>query len=198
MRNAILLEPVLAEIVEGCLQNDRSSQRKFYKYFYGLSYALCKRYITTHEDIVECVNDGFLKVFNGLHFFEKRQPDLELSLRSWMKRIMINTCIDRLRKNRNYKNTFTEQEITSDSAVIHEDVLAGISSKEIISCINELSPAYKIVFNLFVLDGYSHEEIAGMLNITTGSSKSNLARARVNLQKILQSKNYCGYEQAAI
>jgi RNA polymerase sigma factor (sigma-70 family) len=198
MRVTILLEPILAKIIDGCINNDRESQRKFYAYFYGFAYAICQRYLPLHDEIVEKVNDGFLKIYGDLHRFENRQTNLEQSLKAWMRRIFVNTCIDQLRKNKSYKNTFTDNEPVEADSFTAEIATSNLSFKEIVECINELSPAYKLVFNLFVFDGRSHEEIAEILNISVGTSKSNLARARVNLQKILISKNYYCYEQKAI
>ncbi len=198
MRVTILLEPILAKIIDGCIREERECQRKFYAYFYGYAYAICQRYLNVHEEVVEKVNDGFLKIYGDLSRFEKRQNDLENSLKAWMRRIFVNTCIDQIRRGKNFKNTFSEDAPNDSVNFTNEVATSKLGYKEIIESINELSPAYKMVFNLFVFDGRSHEEIAEILNISIGTSKSNLARARVNLQKLLLQKNYYCYEQKAI
>jgi RNA polymerase sigma-70 factor (ECF subfamily) len=142
------------------------------------------------EECEEIANEGFVKLFKNIHQFdESRQEDTLLSLKGWFKRILINTCIDHYRKNHSSVNGHV---LTHESESIPDHSETGIdvlSYKEIIEAIRLLSPAYRAVFNLFVIEGLSHEEISQTLGISVGASKSNLSKARDNLRKLLQTKN---------
>ncbi len=142
------------------------------------------------EECEEIVNEGFVKLFKNIHQFdETRQEDTLLSLKGWFKRILINTCIDHYRKTNSSVNGHV---LTHESETIADQGETGIdmlSYKEIIESVRMLSPAYRAVFNLFVIEGLSHEEISQNLGISVGASKSNLSKARDNLRKLLQNKN---------
>lgn len=142
------------------------------------------------EECEEIVNEGFVKLFKNVHQFdETRQEDTLLSLKGWFKRILVNTCIDHYRKTNSSVNGHV---LTHESETIADQGENGIdklSYKEIIEAIRLLSPAYRAVFNLFVIEGLSHEEISQTLEISVGASKSNLSKARDNLRKLLQNKN---------
>jgi RNA polymerase sigma-70 factor (ECF subfamily) len=151
---------------------------------------ICYRYSNATEECEEIVNEGFVKLFKNIHQFdETRQEDTLLSLKGWFKRILINTCIDHYRKTNSSVNGHV---LTHESETIADQGETGIdmlSYKEIIEAIRLLSPAYRAVFNLFVIEGLSHEEISQTLGISVGASKSNLSKARDNLRKLLQNKN---------
>jgi RNA polymerase sigma factor (sigma-70 family) len=156
------------------------------------------RYSSEQEEAVEIVNDGFLKIFKSLHLFVPRHEDVEGALLGWMKTIIIHTAIDRYRKNK-YAHLIGELDDgyhqISDTA---QDAIDKIDYKEIMALVQKLSPTYRTVFNLYVIDGYKHEEIAQQLNISVGTSKSNLAKARMNVQKMLSEINIKFYERRAI
>ncbi len=195
---SILPESTLKALLEGCILKDRESQRRFYKYFYGFTYAISQRYISNHEDIVEILNDVFLKVYKELYRFEKRQLSLESSLKAWIRRILVNSCIDKLRNAKLKKNFRTEPDSQLYAVGTSPVVMSELSYHEILKCIEKLSPAYRTVFCLHVIDGYSHEEIANLLHISIGSSKSNLAKARMRLQDLLLTElNYQHHEPKA-
>ena len=158
-----------------------------YEHFYGYALKTVFRYIYRYEKAVDVVNDGFVKLF--AHFDRFKCADavhVERMLMGWIRRIMINTAIDELRRN----NLMPEiggipdyvWEVADGSAHSDQQVLY----KELITRVKELPPAYRAVFNLFVIDGYSHYEIADLLGISVGTSKSNLSRARQLLQKFLK------------
>jgi RNA polymerase sigma-70 factor (ECF subfamily) len=137
------------------------------------------------------MNEAFVKLFKNIQQFdENRHPDSLLALKGWFKRILVNTCIDHYRKNQAMVNGHllitSENEQISDKSENGIDVL---SYKEIIMAVRSLSPAYRTVFNLFVIEGLSHEEISKKLNISVGASKSNLSKARENLRKLLLNKS---------
>lgn len=160
--------------------------------------AICMRYCSAEADAVEVVNDGFLKIFKQLHSFDARHSNFEASLKGWMKSILINTAIDHFRKNKKNK-FFTE---LTDSAAGEmdgaENAIDKMSYKEIIAIVHCLSPVYRTVFCLYVIDGFKHEEIAQQLNITVGTSKSNLSKARINIKKMLTEVHADLYERRAV
>ena len=190
--------PDLLHIIQGCVKANRGSQKEFYELFYGYAMGICLRYCTSPDDSVEVVNDGFLKVYKALHTFNPQHTNVEASLKGWMKRIIINTSIDHLRKN---NQRFLIVEISDhhfDTADTVETSIDRMTFKEILAIIQQLSPVYRTVFNLHVLDGYKHEEIAKQLKISVGASKSNLAKARMNIQKMLKETDFNYYENKAI
>ncbi len=151
--------------------------------------AICDRYTNNQEDAVEILNDGFLKIFKEIHRYKPAYADELGSFKGWMKKIMVYTAIDNFRKN--HKHQLVGE---LDSAMYHipgnnEGVLDKISHDEIIKLIQELSAGYRIVLNLFIVEGFSHEEISKQLGISVGTSKSNLAKARKQLQKIVMRHN---------
>lgn len=136
------------------------------------------------------MNEGFVKLFKNIgQFEENRHGEVLASLKGWFKRILVNTCIDHYRKK---QSTLQGHHLLSnESENIRDDGENGVdllSYKEIIQAIRALSPAYRTVFNLFVIEGLSHEEISKQLNISVGASKSNLSKARENLRKLLLNK----------
>jgi RNA polymerase sigma factor (sigma-70 family) len=179
----------LPSLLEGCAVQERSSQRKFYSIFYGYAFSTCHRYIAREEEIIEVVNDGFLKIFNEIRNFKPHYDSLENSLKGWIRRILINTAIDHVRKSRHRYLFVHDQGEAVENIPIAATGLERLSHKELLEMITKLTPAYRMVFNLYVIDGYSHEEISQMLNIAVGTSKSNLAKARQNLQKMIINKS---------
>ncbi|MBL7858217.1 MAG: RNA polymerase sigma factor [Cyclobacteriaceae bacterium] len=170
-------------LIQGCKKNDRESQRLLYKHYYGYAMRICARYCRSFEASKEIVNDGFLKVFSKLE-----QHDTEASFKGWLRKIMINTAIDHYRKevkHHHYESIDMTYKIKSDDV----SVVDQLSYEELITLIQTLSPAYRTVFNLYVIDGYTHEDIATLLGISIGTSKSNLMKAKENLKKKLASTN---------
>ena len=158
------------------------------QHFYGYALSICLRYTANRTEAIEVLNEGFLKVFTKLNMYDR-----DKSLKGWIRRIMINTSIDYFRQNkRHYSNSDDLENALEVSA--QESTLSQLSYDEIVSEIQELTPAYRTVFNLYVIDGYNHEEISEKLEISVGTSKSNLSRARAILQKRL-AKMY-KHEQA--
>ena len=160
--------------------------------------AICMRYCNSKDDAMEVVNDGFMKIYKELASFKPRYDNYEASLKGWMKSIFVNTSIDHFRKNnKNYRlsemeESHFEMEHTGETAI------DKMSYKEIMDVVHQLSPVYKTIFNLFVIDGFKHEEIASRLKISVGTSKSNLSKAKANIQKMLREALIKYYEQKAI
>lgn len=174
----------LPEILEGCLRNDRKCQELLYKQFYGYAMGVCLRYIPNEDETVEVVNDGFLKIFQKMQLYDVDKP-----FKVWLRRIMINTALDHYRQNLKYQQNEDSSASENHIGVSENNtVYSHLAYEELITLIQKLSPAYRAVFNLYVIDGYSHEEIARQLGISEGTSKSNLARARENLRNMLLKK----------
>lgn len=175
--------------IRGCALNERESQKKIYNSFYGYAMAICDCYASTEDDAIEILNDGFLKIFKEVHRFTPAYSNEMNSFKGWLRKIMVCTAIDHFRKNAKHK-VVGELNVSSLNAYAAEETaLEKISYDEIIRCIQNLSPAYRTVLNLFIIEGFSHEEIADQLGIAVGTSKSNLAKARKQLQKMIFTQN---------
>lgn len=175
--------------VEACALNNRESQRIIYGSFYGYAMAICDRYANKQEDAVEILNDGFLKIFREIHHYRPAYTDVVSSFKGWLRKIMVYTAIDHFRKNQKHQVVTQLDNVVYHVTTIHEDAIEKLSYDEIIRAIQELSPGYRTVLNLFIIEGLSHDEIAAHLGISTGTSKSNLSKARRQLQKILFKLN---------
>jgi len=179
----------LSLYIRGCALNERESQKKIYNSFYGYAMAICDCYANNEEDAVEILNDGFLKIFKEVHRYKPAYTNEINSFKGWLRKIMVCTAIDHFRKNQKHR-VVGELDIASVHASVHEENgLDKVSYDEIIRFIQNLSPAYRTVLSLFIIEGFSHEEISGQLGISVGTSKSNLAKARKQLQKILFTQN---------
>ena len=178
----------LKQIIQGCLDNKRRYQEELFKLYYGKMLGVCMRYSVDRDSAEEVLQEGFIKIFEKLERF-----DYKGSFEGWMRRIMANTAIDAIRRNK--KNpilTDNDEDFklgAEDPMVIKEDLdFVGIKAELAMEAINSLSPAYKAVFSLYVLEEYTHKEIAEILGISEGTSKSNLSKAKLNLQKVLKEK----------
>ena len=180
----------LYNLIRGCIARDYKSQKAFYEHYYGFALKTVFRYIYRYEKASDVVNDGFVKIFRSFSRFQyKSNEHAEMMLMGWMRTIMINTAIDDLRKN----NFLPEIGDISESIWMHEDKSQGADQgllyKELIKQIKKLPPSYRTVFNMYVIDGLTHQEIANSLGISVGTSKSNLSKARVILQKIIKNND---------
>jgi RNA polymerase sigma-70 factor (ECF subfamily) len=178
----------LKQIVEGCLKGERRSQERLFTMFYGKMMAVSMRYIGDRDSAQEVLQVSFLKVFDKLEHF-----DFSGSLEGWMRRIVSNTAIDHLRKAK--KNPFLSDQDNDFKSMAEDpmqvqELLAHTQLKAELAqaAITKLSPAYRTVFNLYVIEERSHKEIAELLGISEGTSKSNLAKAKMNLQRHLKEQ----------
>jgi RNA polymerase sigma factor (sigma-70 family) len=181
---------VLQELLDGCLKKNRRSQELLYKQFYGYAMSVCLRYAKSREEAKEILNDGFFKVFTKLDGFDSSR-----SFKSWLGRIMINTALDHYRQE--VRKDIFEQPEAGEQVSVDETVLSKLAHDELVVLIQKLSPAYRVVFSLYVIDGYTHEEIADQLRISVGASKSNLSRAREKLREMLSKINIDNYDRVA-
>lgn len=176
-----IIDPVdIASIIEGCRQNKRASQHRLYEQFYNYAMTIARRYTGNLEASEEVVNDAFFKAFTKINLYSGDQP-----FRFWFRRVLINTAIDHMRARMNMP-ALTELQPWHDSEA-EPGIVEDLTREQIIALLDHLPPGYRAVFNLFVVDGYSHEEIAELLNISIGTSKSNLARARQHLKGIFSN-----------
>jgi RNA polymerase sigma factor (sigma-70 family) len=184
--------------VGACAQNKRESQKIIYNSFYGYAMAICDRYTSNEEDAVEILNDGFLKVFREIHHYSPAYADVVSSFKGWLRKIMVYTAIDHFRKYHKHKMVTDIDAVIMQVPSVSEDAIDKLSYEEIIRGIQELSPGYRTVLNLFIIEGLSHDEIAAQLGISTGTSKSNLSKARRQLQKILIKQNQTEAKKNAV
>ena len=190
MKHDVLLSAEeLTYHIEACALNHRGSQRILYTSFYGYAMAICDRYTSKQEDAVEILNDGFLKIFREIHHYQPAYADVISSFKGWLRKIMVYTAIDHFRKNNKHRMVTQLDNVVYQVVNVSEDAVDHLSYEEIIRAIQELSPGYRTVFNLFIIDGLSHDEISEKLGISVGTSKSNLSKARRQLQKILFRQN---------
>lgn len=175
----------LFKILKRCLKSDRNSQRHIYEKYYRYSLKIAFRYVDCFNDATTITNDAFVKLFKNLHQFELTDNESVLEARffGWLKRIVINTALDSLRKNNRDLPVETLDDDCWDIPEINEQADSKLLYKELIGYLKELPPVYNKVFNLFVIDGYTHAEIAELLDISVGTSKSNLFKAKEILQK---------------
>ncbi|HEY8971480.1 MAG TPA: sigma-70 family RNA polymerase sigma factor [Puia sp.] len=179
----------LLHIISGCANQDRQSQQMLYDQYYGLCLKIAFRYVNTYEQAVEVTHDAFLKMFRNFSRFEVRDIDkLEMLLIGWIRRVVINAAIDYMRREMNNHHSYPIPEHVWEHKDEGQSSDNSLLYKELMILVKELPPAYRMVFNLHVIEGYSHPEIAKMLGITTGTSKSNLSKARAHLQKALTTE----------
>ncbi len=178
----------LKEMIDGCLLNNRKAQQELFKFFYGKMLAICMRYTNDRDTAQEVLQEGFIKIFEKIGTF-----DYNGSFEGWVRRIIVNTSIDYIRKSKkdplltDNDNDFklgTENFLEENEEMEFNELKAEIA----MASIQELTPAYRAVFNLYVIEDFSHKEIAEMLGISEGTSKSNLSKAKLNLQKIVELK----------
>lgn len=177
----------LKELIQRCIQQDRVAQEQLFKKFYGKMMGVCMRYTKDQDQAQEVVQVAFIKIFEKLEEF-----DFKGSFEGWVRRIMVNASIDAIRK-RNRQPMSTDEDYMYDNQSVEQEHDFGenyskLKAQYAMEAIQQLSPAYQTVFNLYVIENYSHKEIAEILNISEGTSKSNLAKAKINLRKILSDK----------
>ena len=165
------------EIIKGCVSGKKEAQEALYIKYSRTMFGLCLRYTKDYSAAEDVLQDGFIKVLTNISSYKGNG-----SFEGWIRRIMINTALERYRKQFQMYSISENEEI--NEKYDYSDVVDEISAKDLLKLVQELPPAYKMVFNLYAIDGFSHKEISEKLDISIGTSKSNLSRAR----KILQIK----------
>lgn len=171
-------EDYIRPLLEGCLRQHRESQKLLYQQYYSYGMSISLRYANNRDEASEILNDAFMKIFGNLGKFDLSKP-----FKPWLRKILVNTAINHFHKKQREFQVAEMKIATNESDT--EKILSGISYQEIIGLLQKLPPSYRTVFNLYVIEGYTHEEIGSMLNIATGTSKSNLFKAKEQLKVIL-------------
>lgn len=170
-------DSLYSRLIDGCLLNKRHCQRQLYELLSGKMYAVCMRYCSNQDNAQDILQEGWIKVFSNLQKYRGTG-----SFEGWVRRIFINTAVEHFRKeNRLYLVCDNEIALEMASTVYFQE--DNLQLEELMNMIQKLSVGYRTIFNLYVIEGYSHKEIAEMLKISEGTSKSQLARARYLLQK---------------
>ena len=178
MSLSISLDNREKDFIDACIARERWAQKKLYEDNYSLLLGVCLRYSSSQDDAMDILHEGFIKILNNIHKYQAGT-----SLIAWMRRIIVNTAIDYYRMQTRRRTEDLETAYTVQSA--DPDALSQLTVQEIIKCIQQLSPAYRSVFNLYVIEGFSHKEIADLLEITESTSRSNLVKARSKLKDLL-------------
>lgn len=170
--------PDIKNIIKGCLAGNRRDQELLYRRHAARLHAVSLQYSGNDEEARDILQEGFIKIFENLIYYKH-----EGSFEGWMRRIVVNTALEKFRsKHSLYRvddiDLIPEPETDPDSSDY-----SGLEAVDLLNIIRELPPKYRMVFNLFAIEGYSHKEISQMINISEGTSKSNLSRARIILQK---------------
>ncbi|HEY5744664.1 MAG TPA: RNA polymerase sigma factor [Chryseolinea sp.] len=171
------------ELIKGCLRRDRNAQKLLYDTYSSKMYGLCYRYVKDVMEAEDILVTAFMKVFDKIAQFKS-----EGSFEGWIRRIVVNEALTYLRRHRSmYLETELEQ---ADREPDYNSLGDHLEAEDLLKMIQELPTGYRIVFNLYAIDGYSHKEIAEQLGISENTSKSQLSRARTYLQKLLQDKDW--------
>ena len=168
-----------SDLINGCMEGNRRMQEELYRRFSPRMYAVCLRYAGSAEEAEDILQEGFIKIFKKLDSFRG-----EGSFEGWIRRIFVNTAIEHFRRKRYLMPVTEKEENTIEGKYL--SVLDELAEKDILALVQELSPGYRTVFNMYVVEGYTHKEIADSLGISEGTSKSQLSRAKVILQDMVK------------
>lgn len=171
------------KLIQLCIKDDSRAKKIFYKRYYSYSFSVALRYVVSKELAAEVVNDSFVKLFNSLDDFDTKK-----SIKSWFRRIIINTAIDQYRKEKRHIENVSADEKPSSFPDNYEDIISKLTVKDILNLLEGLSKDQRIIFNLYEIENYSHKEIAEIMEISAGTSRSYLSRAKAELQKLFTLK----------
>jgi RNA polymerase sigma factor (sigma-70 family) len=166
------------ELVRGCQKNDRLTQKKVYEKYSSKMFVICKRYLKEEYEAEDALANGFFKVFSKIDQYKN-----EGSFEGWVRRIIVNECLNQLRKNKSMYIVNSLENAKEQEEYHNADTI--LDAEELLQLIAKLPDGYRTVFNLYAIEGYNHQEIADLLQISEGTSKSQLSRARSLLQKYI-------------
>jgi RNA polymerase sigma factor (sigma-70 family) len=169
------------EIIDGCLENKASAQEKLYSLYARRMMAVCLRYTRSRFEAEDIFHEAFVKVFKNIHMWQGG------SFEGWMRRIFVNTAINHYHQNKKY-NDHVDSSYAETMVSSNDNIIGELSNQELLELIDRLPEGYKLIFNLHVVEGYNHNEIAEMLKIAEGSSKSQLSKAKAYLKKFIEDK----------
>jgi len=168
-----------SDLISGCIDGNRRMQEELYRRFSPRMYAVCLRYASSSDEAEDILQEGFIKIFKKLGSYRG-----EGSFEGWIRRVFVNTAIEHFRRRRYLQPVTEKEENTVEGKYL--SVLDSLAEKDILELIRQLSPGYRTVFNMYVVEGYTHKEIGDMLGISEGTSKSQLSRAKVILQDMVK------------
>lgn len=170
-------------ILQGCIKNNASAQKALYEKYSTKMLVVCYRYAHNREDAEDMLQEGFIKIFSQISTFESRG-----TLEGWIRRIIVHTCINILKKNKRFNESVDI--IHASSLQVREESIPSImQAKEVVECIRMLPIGYRTVLNLYAVEGFSHKEISNMLDIEESTSRSQYTRAKAMLEDILVKKH---------
>jgi RNA polymerase sigma-70 factor (ECF subfamily) len=169
-------------IFQGCLKNQAAAQKELYNRYSPKMLAVCYRYAHNREDAEDMLQEGFIKIFSQIHTFQNKG-----AFEGWVRRIMVHTCINNLKKNKRF-NESVDLIYASSIQIREESVPSIVQAKQVVECIRLLPIGYRTVLNLYAIEGYSHKEIGEILEIEESTSRSQYTRARQMLEEILIKK----------
>jgi len=168
------------QLVKKCLEKDTLAQKHLFDVYSKKMMGVCLRYAKDSDEAQDVLQIGFIKVFEKLDTYKR-----EGSLEGWIRKIIVNTALDIIRKNKKFMNDVEMEKVDYQLQNYNEDAVDVLSVEDLLSVIQKMPTGFKTVFNMYVIEGYSHQEIADELNISVNTSKSQLSRARAHLQKVL-------------
>jgi len=177
--NELFINKEDQKLIEQCLKGQSLAQEKLFKKYYGIMLGICLRYTNNRNEAKEVLQEGYIKVFNNLQSFK-----YEGSLIGWMKKIMVNTAIDKYRHRIAEPISFEMPE----NASTEDDIISTLNKYDLLDCINMLPAGYKAIFNLYIIEGFTHKEISEKLGINEGTSKSQLAKAKTYLKYVISKR----------
>jgi RNA polymerase sigma factor (sigma-70 family) len=170
-----------SEIIQGCLENKASAQEKLYALYSCRMMAICLRYTRSRFEAEDVFHEAFVKVFKNIHTWQGG------SFEGWMRRIFVNTSINHYHQNRKFMD-HVDPAYAENMLASSDNAIANLANQELLELIDRMPDGYRLVFNLHVVEGYNHGEIAEMLNIAEGSSKSQLSKAKAHLKKLIEER----------
>ena len=171
-------------LVKKCIDGDQRAQRELFEKFAPKMLGVCMRYSKNTEQAEDVLQDGFVKVFTKLGYYKGNG-----SLEGWIRRIIVNTALDQIRKNAKFQDNVALDDVDY-KLELKGNVLEQLAAEDLLELISEMPEGYKVVFNMFAIEGYSHKEIAEELNVSENTSKSQYSRARSYLKKKLEELNF--------
>lgn len=178
MNIAINLHATELDVIQACVRKEEWAQQRIYEEYHQVMLGVCMRYASSENEALDILHEAYLKVFQNIHTYEAGTM-----LGAWIRRIMVNTSIDYYRREK--RRITVDLEEARTMSVSSSNPISQLNIEEIMAAIQKLSPIYRSVFNLYVVDGYSHREIADQLGITESTSRSNLVKARIKLKELL-------------
>ncbi|MEN0049728.1 MAG: sigma-70 family RNA polymerase sigma factor [Bacteroidota bacterium] len=170
-------------IIKACKKGDRKAQELLYRKYNAMLFGICLRYAKDRQEAQDFLQESLIVLFRDLHQYQPKA-----AFGAWLRRVTVNICLQQLRKKQNVFQTHTIEEVCSNSIQKEADIFSRFREKALLQMVQQLPTGYRVVFNLYVIEGYSHQEIADSLDISVNTSKSQLSRAKASLRKLLEKE----------